>query len=230
MLGNRLIANEALDNLNLSGEALERTLKDLSAINRLLGNTKFTLAAVQKVIKEHRGKTLHILDLGCGGGDNLLAIHQWCVEHSIRIKLTGIDGNANILSYAKKKTDKTINYIQADLMATDFTLPECDVLISSHFIYHFTDEKLIDFINMATVNVRLKMIFSELRRSALAYILFRLGGLFIPLSKMAKQDGLTAIMRSFRRQEMERILASTNTTSFQIKRKRFFRLLVTVNR
>ena len=145
MLTKRSHIVEKLDNLESTGKNLTQTLDGLSKINRWLGNTKHTLKAVRKEFEKYDIKT--IVDLGCGGGDNLIAIAHWLSKHHKKVQLIGIDGNQNVLDYAQKKSKFQIEFQQADLLHPNFVLPECDLLISSHFIYHFNKlcNKLIRF-------------------------------------------------------------------------------------
>jgi len=221
---------EEMDNLNLSGEKLHQTLDGLSIINRFLGNTNATFKLVKAEIKKV-GSPLKIIDLGCGGGDNLRAIANWCSQNNKSVELIGLDGNSHILAYARSKNTDSIKiqYQQADLLDSSFQLPHCDLLISSHFIYHFSESKLIEFLNQSKKRVSRKIIFSELRRNKTAYLLFKFGGLFMPFSKMVKQDGLKAIRRSFSKKELEQILNTSLMNDYTLQKKWAFRWEVQIN-
>lgn len=227
MLEQRSLEKEQMDNLQLSGKELHDTLNGLTIINRLLGNTNATLKAVKTEIKT-AASPVKIIDLGCGGGDNLHSIAQWCDKQNREVHLTGLDGNQNILDYAKRQntSQKEIQYIQADILAKDFELPDCDLLISSHFMYHFTDEQLIDFLKKSKLKITRKIIFSELSRSTVAYLLFKIFGPVMPFSKMVKQDGLRAIRRSFKKAELEHIFKEAGINALSIQWKWAFRYLV----
>lgn len=229
MLEQRSLEQEQMDNLQLSGKELHDTLNGLTVINRFLGNTNATLKAVQAEIKASK-EPLTIIDLGCGGGDNLLSIAKWCEQQGIKVNLMGLDGNHNILDYAaKQNTSKIdIHYRQADILDDDFVLPACDLLISSHFMYHFTDEQLISFLKKSKSSIKRKMIFSELSRSTIAYSLFKIGGPIMPFSKMVKEDGLRAIRRSFTKGELNHIFDQAGLSDYRIEWRWAFRYLVEV--
>jgi len=224
LLKSRSLESEEMDNLDLAGKKLHQTLDGLSIINRFLGNTNSTFKAVKSEILKSEDP-LKIIDLGCGGGDNLRAIATWSDQNNQSVELIGIDGNAHILAYARSKNlaANPIQYLQADILDPSFELPNCDLLIRSHFIYHFPDPELIKFLKQSKTRVSKKIIFSELRRSRLAYVLFKLGNLFLPFSKMVKEDGLKAIRRSFAKKELEQILSAANINNYSIKRKWAFR-------
>jgi len=229
MLEVRSRETEQMDNLDLSGKALHDTLDGLSTINKYLGNTNAIFFAVKAEIKDY-DVPLQIVDLGCGGGDNLRAIADWCAQNDHPVSLIGIDGNSNILQHAEAKNNTScqVNYIQADILASDFQLPLCDLLISSHFMYHFSDEEFVEFLKRVKSQVRLKMFFSELQRSSFAYSLFKSGATLLPFSKMVKEDGLKAIRRSFRRKELEYIIEKAEISTYDISWKWAFRYLVEI--
>ena len=222
MLNKRSHIVEDLDNFDFHGKELEKTLDGLSKINRWFGNTNQTLKLVQEQIEKHQIKT--IVDLGCGGGDNLRAIAQWCEEQNKDIKLIGIDGNEHVLEYAKSKGSEKIEYRQADILNKDFKIPACDLLMSSHFIYHFEDEKLIGFLKKVKQKVKKRVIFSELERNIFAFLLFTfIGGVF---GRIVRSDGLKAIKRAFRKKEIETIIQESGFQDYSVQRKFWFRLLV----
>jgi 2-polyprenyl-3-methyl-5-hydroxy-6-metoxy-1,4-benzoquinol methylase len=227
MLEQRSTEKEQLDNLKIGGAGLAKTLDGLSIINRFLGNTNTTFAAIKPILIQAES-TLTVIDLGCGGGDNLRKIANWCSKKNVRVRLIGVDGNLNILDYALSKNTSSIavEYVQADILSSDFVLPYCDILLSSHFIYHFTDAKLVQFLKRAKTRVKHYMIFSELERNSFAYSLFKIGSLFMPFNKMIKQDGSLAIQRAFTKEELTSILIKAGFSNYEITQKWAFRLLI----
>ena len=229
MLKTRSTAVEVLDDLNFGGDSLTRIIRELSFINAYLGNTPATLQAFKKEIK-NLNTPLRIIDLGCGGGDNLRAIAQWCSKNHLKVQLTGIDGNQNILDYANSLNNEymDIEYKRADILDDAFEIPSCDFLISSHFMYHFSDQDMIAFLGKAQNKVRKAIIISELHRHIFAFYMFRIFGKLLPFSKIVKDDGLVAIKRSYKRKELENILERAGITTYSIEWKWAFRFLLVI--
>jgi len=229
MLSQRSSEKEQMDNFNLSGIELNKTLNGLFTINKYLGNTATTLKAVKKEILKAK-KPLKIIDLGCGGGDNLRAIATWCKVNNKPVELLGIDGNLHILKYAENQNNPSsvIKYLNADILNSDFVLPTCDILISSHFMYHFSDTEIVEFLKKSKNSISTKIIFSELHRSPFAYLLFKIGAVFLPFSSIVKQDGLAAIRRAFNKKELMAILEKAEFTEYQINWKWAFRYLILI--
>jgi 2-polyprenyl-3-methyl-5-hydroxy-6-metoxy-1,4-benzoquinol methylase len=95
-------------------------------------------------------------------------------------------------------------------------------------MYHFSDDELILFLEKAQTKVSDKIIFSELERNSLAYFLFKVGSIFLPFSKMVKQDGLKAVRRSFKKNELISICKRAGIDTYSVKWKWAFRLLVSI--
>lgn len=228
----RLHKPEQLDNLSLSGEVLDKTLASLKFINTYLGNQKQLNKAVLRYCKKLPiKKELRIVDIGCGGGDCIIHISKKLKKHNIRASFIGIDGNPKSIAYATQKNPdpKHINFSTADILDKSFVIPDCDLLISSHFIYHFNNTDLIGFIEHIQSKKVKRIIFSELYRSTFAYYLFKLVSVVLPVSDMAKKDGLIAIQRAFSIQELKKIMNNSNVEKYTITKKPFFRTITEID-
>jgi 2-polyprenyl-3-methyl-5-hydroxy-6-metoxy-1,4-benzoquinol methylase len=218
---------EKMDDFNMQGAILNDSLNSLSSINKLFGNTPITLKAVKKVLNTDVKRVFHIIDLGCGGGDNLRAIADWCLENNREVQLTGIDGNSHIIEYAKQQVSN-IRYIQANILDAEFEIEPCDILISSHFIYRFTDNELAIFTAKSAKKVSTAIIFSELQRSTISYYLFNVVSRLMPFNKMVINDGSNAIKNSFKKEELRCVFDKIKISSYTIKWKWAFRYLITI--
>lgn len=225
----RSLEKEKLDDLELGGKTLHQALKSLGWINRWMGNHQAVIKAIHRVYTPEK-KTLHIVDLGCGGGDLALAVAKSLRKQKIRCRITGIDGNANSLVYAQRNCRGfgEIDFLLEDILDEEFSLLPCDMLISSHFIYHFSDEALTGFLKNNLSAVSTAIIFSELKRSRIALLLFNYLGFLLPISKLARSDGKLAIKRSFTKKEWISIMQEAGIGSFKIENEPLFRMLLTI--
>ncbi len=226
---NRSEEPEKLDNLSLYGETLHKALSSLEWINRWFGNHRSVIKPILRIYKKEK-RTLSIVDLGCGGGDLVLAVAKALQKNHFQFIITGIDGNSNTLKYAQNKCAAftNIKFIQADILSDAFKNEPCDILISSHFMYHFTEDGLIHFIRSNVPGISTAVIFSELKRKRFVMILYKLCSFLLPISKLAKQDGLLAIKRSFTKKEWVSILTKTNITSYRLRSVPLFRIQLVI--
>ncbi len=227
----RLLTTEQLDNLSLSGKPLQKTLSSLKLINSFFGNHRQLYKAIEYYCKNNTSKNkFHIVDIGCGGGDCIYHIFKKLKRQGISASFTGIDGNPDSITYAIKqnKDPESINFKVDDILHKDFKIPNCDLLISSHFIYHFTDNNLILFFKKIKQNEIPHIIFSELYRSKTSYYLFKVVRHILPISNIAKRDGLTAIQRAFSINELQKVIHQSDIQKFKIHKKAFFRMIINI--
>ncbi len=224
-LQHRSHQSEQLDNPNLQGTELEETLQNLRIVNYLLGNIRSLSKSILKIVNSKKQDKYRIVDLGSGGGDALKYLAQVCRKKKIQVEFVGIDFNTHSLQYAKKQAADfpEIEWLQGDILDPNFELPECDVLISSHFMYHFEDAQLIDFLKQQKHKVSTAIVISELQRSKMAFVLFKIFAPLLRFTKIAYEDGLLAIRRSFIRTELEAILKEAEIERFSLKWKWAFR-------
>ena len=223
-------SKEQLDNLSLSGSILHKTLSSLNFINSLFGtHRQLSNAVLRYCMSKKQKEHFKIVDLGCGGGDCIRQIAKTLEKNNFKATFIGIDGNAQSIAFAKTHHTYTENTIftTADILHPDFEVPECDLLISSHFIYHFKDDHLIEFLKRLKSKKTDTVIFSELRRSKWAFFLFKATNFLMPITRMAKEDGLKAIQRTFTIKELQRIIKNSEPTSFSVIKKPWFRMLAT---
>lgn len=228
----RLYKKEQLDNLSLSGKSLHKTLVSLKWINSLFGNHRLLKNSVlDYCVANPDQESFRIIDLGCGGGDSMFSISKALRKKNINVSLTGIDGNPQSIAFAQSKNTLgyNFNFITADILSPDFSIPDTDILISSHFIYHFKDEDLILFLKKIQQKSIKHIIFSELYRSKIAYYLFKFFNIISPISSIAKKDGLIAIQRAFTIQELRMILKKSHLKNVTIHKKPWFRTLIKID-
>ena len=239
----RIHQKEQLDDLTLSGESLRKTLWSMKLINRFFGCHKQMIDGVIEIILDDnylldnilgqlRGEenTIRVVDLGSGGGDCIMQLNQRFAKQDIVVNFTGIDGNPHSTKLAQDESDYlNTRFITADILSPDFELPKNDVIMSNHFIYHFEDDALTDFLKNLKHTSTKKIIFNELRRNKLSIFLFKWLRHVLPITSIAKKDGLTGIKRSFTIDEMHNIIKKSGITDYEIVKKPWFRMLVKIN-
>lgn len=209
-LSERYRGAEQMDSPDFSGRELRLALRHLARINRWFGNYRSVSLAIQKLLSERSDhEPLHIVDLGCGGGDLMCHLNQFFRRQNIHVRFTGIDINPHILEKAGRRmcNDENVNFTCADILRESFQVPHCDIVISSHFVYHFNENELLEFIDKNRSRVRYAFIFSELLRSRTSYLLFAVFGRLLFPGRLTIADGLVAIRRSFRIGELRNNLA-----------------------
>ena len=204
---NRSDETEIMDDFTLEGTMFRDTLDKLEIINRFLGGNVVTIKGVKKLLKnKSKDKLITIVDLGCGHGDILRDVAKFGRKKGYIFKLIGIDANPDAIEYAKElsKEYPELTFEAIDIFSEEFKKLEYDVVLCTLFLHHFKDDELTSFLKPTLQNAKIGVVVNDLHRHKLAYYLFKVIGLFIK-NKMVREDGLTSILRAFKRTDLEQI-------------------------
>lgn len=198
---------EIMDDLNYNGAILHDSLNKLAKINKWLGGNQVTLDGLKTILKGHpKAVPITIIDIGCGGGDILRAVARFGQQQGYRFKLIGIDANSNTISYARSLSYNydNISYESTNIFSEAFKNLNYDVVLSTLFLHHFKEDELISFLTPVLKKANLGIVVNDLHRHKLAYYLFKLLSITIS-NKTITQDGLTSVLRGFKRNELEAV-------------------------
>ena len=219
--------SEIMDDLTLEGDLLRKTLGQLELINRWLGGHRPTVQAVKKMIRKlPDNQEITIVDVGCGGGDLLRVLAEFGRKNHRKFKLIGIDANAFTVNYARQMSQNysEIDYFTQNVFSAEFSELDYDLILLNLFLHHFKDEEILELIALMTQKARLGIVVNDLQRSELTYHLFRLVCLLIS-NPMARDDGLTSILRGFKKEDLVRYSKKLNLKNYVVKWKWAFRYL-----
>ena len=217
---------EIMDDFTIKGVLLRDTLDKLEIINRFLGGNSVTMNGLKKILKNQpKNKTITIVDLGCGNGDILRDVAKFGRKNSYSFKLIGIDANPTAIGYAKElsKEYSELSYKKIDIFSEDFKKQSFDIALCTLFLHHIRDDKLISFLKTTTEKATIGIVVNDLHRNRFAYYLFKLIGFFMK-NEMVRRDGLTSILRAFKKKDLENIAKEINV-NFSIRWKWAFRYL-----
>jgi len=217
---------EIMDDFTMEGTTFRDTLDKLEVINRLLGGNKVTINGLKKLLKnQSKNKIITILDLGCGHGDILRDVAKFGRKNNYSFKLIGIDANFAAIEYAKElsKDYSELSFKKIDIFSENFKKQSYDVVLCTLVLHHFKNEELISFIKATIQKAKIGIVVNDLHRHKLAYYLFKFIGFFIK-NKMVREDGLTSVLRAFKRKDLENISTQIKV-HFSIQWKWAFRYL-----
>ncbi len=194
-----------MDDFSMKGELLRDTLDKLGKINKWLGGNNVTINGVEQLLKDHdKSKTYTIIDLGCGHGDMLRLVADFGRKKGFKFKLIGIDANEDAVAYARELSNDyaALSFQKLDIFSDEFEDLKFDIALSTLFLHHFKENEIEHMLKQLASKANIGIVINDLHRSTLAYGLFKLLGLFIS-NDMIVQDGLTSILRAFKRNELE---------------------------
>ncbi|WP_323787523.1 methyltransferase domain-containing protein [Psychroserpens sp.] len=215
---------EIMDDLDYNGPILYDALDTLAKINQWLGGNIVTIKGLKKALKNHqKNEAITIIDLGCGGGDILREVSRFGRRYGYNFQLIGIDANQHTVDYATTLSEayNNIEFKAIDIFSEEFKGLHYDLVLTTLFLHHFKNDELVSFLKPVLKKAKLGLVANDLHRHKLAYYLFKLLCTTIK-NKTIVEDGLTSVLRGFKRQELENISQQLNT-NFQIQWKWAFR-------
>ena len=215
---------EIMDDLDYNGPILHDALNKLAKINQWLGGNVVTLNGLKKALKNHsKLEPITIVDLGCGGGDILREVSRFGKKQGYNLNLIGIDANPHTVNYAIKLSQNydNINFKDIDIFSEEFNNLEYDLVLTTLFLHHFKEDQLVSFLKPVLKKAKLGVVVNDLQRHKLAYYLFKLLCTTIK-NKTIVEDGLTSVLRGFKRKELEDISKQLKS-NYQIQWKWAFR-------
>lgn len=226
-LTKRSYQKELLDGDDIPFDDIKQNMHELDVINTWLGGHQITIKGLQQFISGLSGtQTLHICEIGCGGGDNLRVIRQYCKKKSINIKLIGIDINPHCIAYAQsRKENNGIEFICSDYATASFT-QKPDILFSSLFCHHFTDDELKQQFVWMKNHSTLGFFVNDLYRHPLAYHSIKILTSVFSKSYLVKNDAPLSVARGFKKNELVELLQQSSVINYQLKWKWAFRWLL----
>src|SRR5215472_15702660 len=113
----RSYQQELLDRNDIPFDDIKQNMKELDFINAKLGGHNITLQGLRTMLKNldsHDG-AISILEIGCGGGDNLRVIRDYCQKRNITAQLSGVDINPHCIEFARsRKENANIEFYISD--------------------------------------------------------------------------------------------------------------------
>lgn len=220
---------ERIDTGDYTNEEYERFLREISFINRHLGDIRALKKSLFREIEREDSADFSVLDIGAGSGEFLREIARFARKTKRRAQLYGLE--LNVISarsiLAQSKDFAEIKAVRADALILPFADKSFDYAICSLFMHHFTDEKIVEILaEMKRVSKR-GIFVIDLHRHPLAYYSYKMFCKLFGISKLVTEDGSLSVLRSFKTKELEVLAEKANLRNVQIKKTFPFRLVLT---
>jgi 2-polyprenyl-3-methyl-5-hydroxy-6-metoxy-1,4-benzoquinol methylase len=224
-LSQRSYKKELLDRNDIPFSDIRKNMQELDFINRYLGGHQITLEGFRQVAG--RKKEVVVCEIGCGGGDNLVAIYNWCGKRKIKVNCIGIDIKKECVEFAKTRFELSAvtEWITSDYKSVQFA-NKPDIIFSSLFCHHFMDEELILQFNWMKENALSGFFINDLQRNAIAYYSIKVLTRLFSSSYLVRNDAPLSVLRGFFKNELEQLCLASKTGSAKVLWRWAFRYLV----
>jgi SAM-dependent methyltransferase len=178
-------------------------LRDLEKVNRRVGAYPPTLNWLDQFTPAD-GVPLHIVDVGCGGGDMLRRIETWSRARGLAVQLTGIDLNPHAARAAREFTfpGSSIEWVSGDAFSYQPSTP-ISIVISSLFTHHLADAEIVNFLAWMERVAQRGWFINDLHRKRMPYYGFKALAWLMRWHRFVRHDGPVSIRRSFLREDWE---------------------------
>lgn len=225
----RSYQKELLDRNDIPFDDIKRNMQELDFINRKLGGHDITLDGIVTLIKNQMNfnSSVSILEIGCGGGDNLRAIRNWAERIHLPVQLKGVDINPQCISFARQqKRNRGIEFIVSDYKNV-LLEQQPDIIFSSLFCHHFKEDELAFMLQWMRQNSQVGFFINDLHRHWLAYYSIKLLTTIFSKSYLVKNDAPLSVHRGFKKKDWNAIFAEAGIRNFNCQWRWAFRWLIT---
>jgi 2-polyprenyl-3-methyl-5-hydroxy-6-metoxy-1,4-benzoquinol methylase len=203
---------------------LERTLRQMAWINRLLTGAQGLLRRTILEDIRRRPGPCTLLDVGCGGADLAL----WLARREPSLRITCLDHDPRVEAYARRRC-AGVPAVQVRLgSAAELEgLGSFDYVFANHFLHHQEDERIAPTLSAMLARARRLLVVTDLLRSRGSYFWFGLIAAVFLHRSFAVADGLLSIRRGFRPPELKALLAGVAPADrLEVRRERPGRVVV----
>jgi 2-polyprenyl-3-methyl-5-hydroxy-6-metoxy-1,4-benzoquinol methylase len=207
MFKKRSDKKELLDSDFIPKNDLFQNLAELNTINTLLGGHAVSIKAF-KTFGIQPGEKIRIIDIGCGGGDNLRTIANYGRKNNLNLELIGIDLKPECLEYAKLQCVNypEISFIQSDYRDLIQTGMEFDIAFACLFNHHLSNEENELFFDWCYTHSKRGFFINDLHRNPLAHYSIKWLTQVFSKSYLVKNDAPLSVLRGFKKNELQSIL------------------------
>ena len=203
--------DELMDQQGIGFDEFSQCLSTLEKINVLTLAYRPTLRWVGNIAHD---KALSLVDAGSGGGDMLRRL----AKRYPHLTMTGIDLNPWSERHARKVTQPglRVDYRTADILSFSAE-DKIDVIISSLFTHHLSDEQLIRFIRWMDDTARHGWFINDLHRHPVAYYFIKYAVRLFCKNRLIRHDAPVSVARSFTRKDWEDIVSRSGIDRSRVK-------------
>lgn len=223
----RSYKKELLDDPSIPFADIKQNMKELNVVNTWLGGHQISITGLEDILKKFPKKeNITICEIGCGGGDNLNAINKWCRQKGINALFIGIDIKPECIAFAEEQYPSlNAKWILSDYKLTLFD-KQPDIIFSSLFCHHFTDEEIISMLGWMKKNASMGFFINDLHRHSVAYHSIKMITAFVSKSYLVKNDAPLSVARGFKLSEWKELMKEANIVRYSISWKWAFRHLI----
>lgn len=221
MITRRQIIPERLDDPHASREEIDASFRFIRLVNARLGGIRVLLRELEAERPRWPiDRPLRLLDLGTGVGDLPRAALRWADRRGLRLECMGIDLHPAVVELARREhADEPrleIRALDAHRAVEEFGDASFDVVHAGMFLHHLPDAEILTVLRVMDRLARRRLVWNDLRRSALNRWLVWL--LALPWHPSVRHDASVSVAKGFVASEMREFARRLELPSPRVRR------------
>lgn len=191
---------EIMDRPDLDPEIHRAALRGLERLNRAAFSARGFLEPLRRLATESVDRPLRVLDVACGGGDNLFALERIARAKGLKLELFGCDRSDVAVQHAKEnavRRGSSIGFATADALLDSRPPIEVDVVLNSLFVHHLDPDDAVTFLRNARTWAGRAAIVIDLLRTRLGYALAHAASRLLTRSPVVRTDALISVRAAY---------------------------------
>jgi ubiquinone/menaquinone biosynthesis C-methylase UbiE len=210
---------ELMDRPDVNKAWLREELEILQKINRF-GAHRLMLRYVSQLLPSKKVDELSVLDLATGAADIPRALVAWVRKNGIKIKVTAVDGNEEVLRSAREwcRDWPEIQLARYNLLDLPHGPKSFDIVLCSLALHHFTSNNAVRILRRMNEIARIGYVVNDLQRSWLTIWTAELLARTIMRSPIVRHDGPQSFRAAFTVRELRSMATEAGMQNFRVRR------------
>ncbi len=200
---------EKMEDPHIPDDLFKRTLDQFTTVNRLFSRYRTVLKSW--VIGDMKGKPEReytLLDIGAGACDIDRWLADYATRHGLRVRILAVDADPRVAAYCRMVSGGFPQIKVREQDASEVLEKEqADFVFANHLLHHLSDEEVISLLQTLDDMPLRRYVLSDIARSCLAWIGFRMIARPLAPRSYIVGDGLSSILRAFTVEEMRQLVA-----------------------
>lgn len=212
LIPRRLTTHELLDDYDAPEKDMRRSLLDLRRLNTYAGGTRAFLKLIR--IAAEGNKAFSVLDLGTGTSDLIESVRR---RHP-GAQVTGLDRNVRHLVHGREEGDEATPRVAADAFQLPFANASFDLVTSSHFFHHFSEDENVNMLTDSMRVARSCVIVTDTCRNFVPLAFVYLLGVFRLVGRITRHDAPASVRQGYTIREVRAIASRVSCRRFEVRR------------
>jgi 2-polyprenyl-3-methyl-5-hydroxy-6-metoxy-1,4-benzoquinol methylase len=216
---------------NYSKSELAGSLADIRKVNRFLGDNHATLKFFSALVSgiASADRTVTVLDVATGSADIPVAIVKWARKRGIKVAVTAVDANPEVVREAAAftKAYPEITVAAADGFSLPFEDKRFDIVLCVKTLHHFSEEDTVRWLAELSRVAAAGYIIMDIRRSRVAWLLITVLTRLFTRNRLTRYDGPLSVLRSYTDAELAALADRAGLSGYRVVRAPFWRIVLT---